>query len=341
MSDLDVEKLKEAKDKIESEFLGKGHAHSVYIGEVQREGQYTGEVGVVVLVDEKIPKAQLSSDEIIPSKVKVEGEVIPVDIQQAPQPTDLRLYIPEGFVYNSQADRAQAGENWQTCHDCPIPGGVQIAPAGAGWVGTLSCALSFVNSEGKRVVGAMTNYHVGVSQEQRGILQGQPSGSSGDWFAKLDRWSPMRPGQSNKVDAALLTTWRDDGKYAPGCHTVKPSQFRIGDINPDPVLTHSIGQAVQKSGRTTGHTLGKVTGILGTSNVSYGGSLGVLRFDGQTFIRGNSGEFSTSGDSGSLIMDMDRRPHSLLFAGGGGVTIANQIKEVIEMFDIKFIGMPA
>jgi hypothetical protein len=337
---VDMKELEKAKDEIVEEFAGRGHVHTVYIGPIEKNGKETGEVGVVVKVDEKLPIAQLHKDEVIPRSIEVSGTSIPVDVQQAPQPTDLRLMIPDGFVFNAQYAELQAGENWQSCHNVPLPGGVQIAPEKAGWVGTLSCALSFITSEGKREYGAMTNYHVGVSEERIGVLQGQPSGARGDWFGKLDRWSPMT-GNENRVDAAMLRTWRDDGKYAPGCHTVKPEQFRIGPINPNPILTPKLGDRVQKSGRTTGHTKGKVVGVGAVSHVGYGGSKGTLRFVDQIIIRADSGQFSDSGDSGSLIVsDPTVQPYGLLFAGGGRDTIANRIVDVINMFGIQFFGMP-
>lgn len=342
--------LRSALEQVTKEYLGQPQVHTIEIGAIRKEGKETGEIGIVVKAEEKMSAQSLIAQGLeplpylIPIRCATPAGVprtceVRVDIQKVPQPKDQRLMLgnPEHARYAAEFMSPQAGvADWQQCFRGPIPGGVQIAPAGAGWVGTLSCALEF-EFDGKRMIGAMTNYHVAVASETVGLKMGQPDGASGDWFAKLVRWSPMK-GNQNRVDGAMLDTWRDDKPaYQPGRHMVKPEQFRIGKINPDPVLQHRIGDLVQKSGRTTGHQKGRVVGVEGTSQIDYGDK-GVLQFVGQTSYRGLESTFSGPGDSGSLIVTMDNRPHGLLFAGGGGTTIGNQIKDVIEMFNIRFFA---
>jgi hypothetical protein len=96
---------------------------------------------------------------------------------------------------------------------------------------------------------------------------------------------------------------------------------------------------VQKYGRTTGHTVGRVTGIHATIDVNY--RVGRARFEEQVVISGN--RFSAGGDSGSLIVTKgvlrgDRRPVGLLFAGSGTSTIANPIDAVLDRFDVTVDG---
>jgi hypothetical protein len=96
---------------------------------------------------------------------------------------------------------------------------------------------------------------------------------------------------------------------------------------------------VQKYGRTTGHTLGRVSGINATVDVSY--RTGSARFQGQIVISGDG--FSTGGDSGSLIvtkglLSADRRPVGLLFAGSSVNTIANPIEPVLSRFGVRVDG---
>lgn len=332
-----LDALKAARDEIERRFLGKGgNVHTVYIGEKTVGGEGTGEPAVVVSVDSKLPVAQIAKAERLPSEIVVAGQKVPVDIVQADQPRITRLLLSDATAFA----QGPIGD-WQKCHDCPIPGGVQIAPEHAGWVGTLSCAVEYESPDGGRKFGALTNYHVAVSKEQRGIRMGQPSGSGGDWFAKLDNWAPISfsQGASNRVDGAVLDTWRDDGKYAPGTHTVKPEQFNLGAITPEPVLVagQKVGDRVHKSGRTTGYRAGRVIGIGATSHVGYDG--GTARFVDQLVIQGDGGDMSQPGDSGSLILtESGNRPYALLFAGGGGQTIANPIQFVIEAFGLRFFG---
>ena len=94
-------------------------------------------------------------------------------------------------------------------------------------------------------------------------------------------------------------------------------------------------QTVQKYGRTTGQTEGRVWGVNVTVNVSYG-SDGVATFVKQIWVRG--GGFSEGGDSGSLVVSMDRRPIGLLFAGGGSDTFVNPIADVQSELGITIIG---
>ena len=52
------------------------------------------------------------------------------------------------------------------------------------------------------------------------------------------------------------------------------------------------------------------------------------------------GEFSSSGDSGSLIVDLSAPPHpvGLLFAGSDTITIANPIDRVLSSLNISIVG---
>ncbi len=66
-----------------------------------------------------------------------------------------------------------------------------------------------------------------------------------------------------------------------------------------------------------------------------------IGFEGQILISG--GEFSTGGDSGSLIVSKgflaaDRRPVALLFAGSANNTIANPIDLVLDRFGVAVDG---
>ena len=97
--------------------------------------------------------------------------------------------------------------------------------------------------------------------------------------------------------------------------------------------------SVQKYGRTTGHTEGRISGVNAIMDVAYPG--GTARFEGQIVISGN--RFSAGGDSGSLIVTdgvllADRRPVGLLFAGTTVTTLANPIELVLERFSVKIDG---
>lgn len=135
----------------------------------------------------------------------------------------------------------------------------------------------------------------------------------------------------NKLDAAIASVTTDDvGSETPDGGYGAP---RSSSIDAE------IGMSVQKYGRTTGHTVGQVTGLNATMDVGYAG--GTARFEGQIVITGRG--FSAGGDSGSLIVSKgillgDRRPVGLLFAGTPTTTLANPIDLVLDRFNITIDG---
>lgn len=137
--------------------------------------------------------------------------------------------------------------------------------------------------------------------------------------------------QNNRIDAAIATVSTDD------VGTETPSGG-YGAPRSSP-LDATIGMSVQKYGRTTGHTVGQVSGLNATIDVGY--RTGTARFEGQIVISGQG--FSAGGDSGSLIVSKglllgDRRPVGLLFAGTATTTLANPIDWVLDRFDITVDG---
>lgn len=100
-------------------------------------------------------------------------------------------------------------------------------------------------------------------------------------------------------------------------------------------------EEVEKSGRTTGVTRGRITAIeLDDVVVGYGGDLGELSLDDQIEVEGlGTGPFSRGGDSGSLVYVAETGVAvGLLFAGsesggenGSGLTYLNPIGTVLEL----------
>lgn len=308
--------IAEARQILESRMAEYG-IHTVYEGRNLVDGKDCGPA-VVAVVETKGPRAQ--AEKIPPYIITSSGQRIPTDVVVAEKPKDLRLRLPKFG--------AQAQNDLQRCHDCMIPGGVQIAPAGANWVGTLSCALKLKTGK----YAALTNAHVS-GLDGLGKRCCQPHGSAG-YIGVFSKVVGIRfDGQANYIDAALIDTWLTEGAFSPGQYTVKPEQFGLGRISPTP-YTPKVGDTVKKAGRTTGITTGRVVGINGTSHVGY--DEGTAKFERQIIIEANSGNFSAGGDSGSLILSADMRPVALLFAGGGGQTIANPIPFVLDWAQAEF-----
>ena len=129
----------------------------------------------------------------------------------------------------------------------------------------------------------------------------------------------------NLVDAAAVIL-KDD----------KDALAHILDIGlPSGKRTAKIDMLVQKSGRTTEHTLNaEITSIDATINVGYGGSK-MAQFTNQIII--SKPGFSAGGDSGSLILDMDNYAVGKLFAGSDQITIANHMDNYLNALDAEIV----
>lgn len=297
-------------------------AHTIYAGRNIVHGEDQGEA-LVFVVEDKGPRAQKHA---IPAYILTPGgNSIPTDVVAGPPPRDLRLRLTPGELF-----RAQAGNPHQGCFDAPIPGGVQIAPAGAGWVGTLGAALKLPGG-----YGLLTNEHVS-GQGNVGGKCCQPHGRSG-WIGDFNATAGIRYDAPNYIDAATALCRRTDGPFAPATDLVAPVLYGIGPLNPAPAAP-ALGLKVRKSGRTTGVTSGRIIGLGATSRIRY--DEGMAFFRDLIVIEAFGGLFSDSGDSGSLIVtDPGVNPVGLLFAGGGGQTLACRIDYVLDWCKGEFFAV--
>jgi hypothetical protein len=143
----------------------------------------------------------------------------------------------------------------------------------------------------------------------------------GDMVARLTRFVPIRfGGPLNYVDAAIA-----EGEF----HDLDREIFWIGYPKGARYLTN-VGEIVQKTGRTTNYTTGRVTSINATVNVNYGGGR-TARMARQIVTTA----MSAGGDSGSLLCDMNGYAVGLLFAGSSSVTIHNHIMYVQNLLNIR------
>ena len=121
--------------------------------------------------------------------------------------------------------------------------------------------------------------------------------------------------------------------------------LEIGTLSSSTVSAF-INQAVKKSGRTTGLTHSRVSGLNATVSVTYdnecaGGTAFTKTFTGQIVISNQGSSFLNSGDSGSLMVeDAATNPHAvgLLFAGSSTSAIANPIDEVLNFLGATMVG---
>jgi len=112
-------------------------------------------------------------------------------------------------------------------------------------------------------------------------------------------------------------------------------------------IAASVNQLVKKSGRTSGLTRSKVSGLNATVSVSYenecaGGAAFTKTFTGQILVKNTGSRFLAGGDSGSLmVQDVTTNPRAvgLLFAGSSSIAVANPINQVLSFFGATMVGI--
>lgn len=164
----------------------------------------------------------------------------------------------------------------------------------------------------------------------------QPGYSDGgraprDKVGELRKFVRLKRKGANFVDAAAAAMRGGIEYYynwLEGLGEIKG--VRADDIEP--------GDRVAKVGRTTGMTHGEITAVE-VDDLVVGYDMGDLTFDDQIEIApADAKPFSLGGDSGSLIVDMERRAVGLLFAGNDkSATFANPIQAVLDGLDVDLV----
>jgi hypothetical protein len=170
---------------------------------------------------------------------------------------------------------------------------------------------------------------------QPGLIDVNCTAASAQNVASL---SGIKSLPSSNVDCAIASVTagqvRTDGAI-----------LEVGTISASTVGA-SIGQAVKKSGRTTGLSRSSISGLNATVSVAYenecaGGSAFTKTFTGQIIVRNRASKFLNSGDSGSLMVeDVSTNPRAvgLLFAGSSSTAVANPIGQVLSFLGATMVG---
>lgn len=224
----------------------------------------------------------------------------------------------------------------------PVPIGVSMFNFNdACAAGTIGCRVVYPDG----TLGILTNSHVGSREGlPTAIVEDLPNGIIGDqWtqpgclevgfdvptdiIASLADFQPFST-VVNHIDAAVGRIHPPAAQLVDACTPADgygfPSRTPVAPLP---------GMRVMKYGRTTGFRRAKIRGINANVTVRYTG--GLVFFVNQISIYGDNIVFSSSGDSGSLIVtEQGHHPVGLLFAGGGFETLANPIQMVLDRFDV-------
>jgi trypsin len=175
---------------------------------------------------------------------------------------------------------------------------------------------------------------VGDDVNQSGLIDSGCQYIASDIVADVTDWAPF--GQFN-IDAAIAEI-RTDQVRTDGA---------ILEIGPLANTTAQafVGQAVKKSGRTTGLTRSSISSLNATVTVGYtdecaGNSFNVT-YSNQILISNKGSRFLNSGDSGSVMVEdvaVNPRAVGLLYAGSSSIAVANPIDEVLNHFNVTMVG---
>ena len=123
--------------------------------------------------------------------------------------------------------------------------------------------------------------------------------------------------ETNKVDCAIARPIIEGDISDEILEIGKPAGFNLAEL--------AVGQAVKKSGRTTGLNQGSIVGLDAMVSVGYGDNKMAV-FEDQVLTTA----IAQGGDSGSAVLNENNQVIGLLFAGSDAIAIVNKIANVIE-----------
>ena len=179
---------------------------------------------------------------------------------------------------------------------------------------------------------------IGDQIMQPGYVDNNCSTSGVNIVANLSSLSTLFPPSSTpNVDCAIA-------QVIAGQVRTDGAILEIGTISVQTVAAF-VGQAVKKSGRTTGLSRSSISGLNATVNVGYedecAGTSFTKTFTGQILIKNNGSRFLNSGDSGSLMVeDVATNPRAvgLLYAGSSTIAVANPIGDDLANLGVTMVG---
>lgn len=312
------------------------NVHAVMWGRKRVNGILTGEEGVVVFVDKKLPASVVNSndnDHIPIAKTfkirtvenfKSVYHNVPVDVQEKPR-AKIELLRIKAAAQPHYAKVFAANQNARSCWSPLVPAGAQIAPKDEDWVGTLGCP--WVHQDG--TIGFLTNRHVVGTKSVAGRPICQPTAQDGVVGTLHSRADMTRSG-NNYVDVAFVNATNRDNRFLVNDRII--GLGRIGST-----ASVALGDRVHKHGRTTDLTEGVVEGLDARTRVEY--EEGRLQFVNQIYVETPGSQFSQPGDSGAGVWIKTRssvRPDSydlvgLLFSGNEVGTFVNSVSEITKV----------
>lgn len=286
------------------------------IGEKVVANQLAGTLCVKIYLRKKYPQAEIPARDSIPPLV----DGIPTDVEEVGR-----------LLATQQACTLQRRQR-----QVPAPCGVSVGHIDitAGTIGAL-VRDSGRQDNGRRYI--LSNNHVlaNANDAEIGDAILHPGPLDGgvpetDRIGGLTRFVPLDfAGGENRFDCAIAEV--QDGVVLRDICSIGPVR---GTVVPTREMT------VVKHGRTTGLTRGVITDVDADIRVDYE-EAGIALLINTVAVRGlpPTTPFSAAGDSGSVILDSQRRACALLFAGSdtADITFANPIRAVLRRLRVRLL----
>lgn len=327
-----VQALPAAVDELLPTASGQQRSNVVGVGAGIKwsNGQPTGDPAIVVLVSQKLPEDALREEDRVPPRAGgVQTDVLTVGIPiagwggplAAGAQTLARRIRPAQGGYSVGHVAITAGTIATCVYDLQ-PGGSTNPPAHG-----IGIPQRYYILSNNHVLANSNAANLGDPILQPGPFDGGVDPA--DRIARLSRFVPItfdppvpRDQHRNLVDAAVA-----EGEF----HDLNREVYWTGYVRGWRRRTNvPVGTLVQKTGRTTNYTLGRITAINATVDINYGGGR-VARFVDQIVTT----NMSAGGDSGSLVTTLDDVAVGLLFAGSAVATIINQIEHVRSLLRVE------
>lgn len=304
------------------------------VGVKWKNGEPTGEPALIALVTHKLPKEAVGKTDLVPAKLhEMQTDVLAIGVpfaglnEQAGagiQTLGTRVRPARGG-YSVGHFQITAG-TIATCVYKILPGGNPGNPYNHG----IGMPPKYYILSNNHVLANSNAAAIGDPILQPGPYDGGTNPA--DKIATLSEFIPITfypdtplTSHNNLVDAAIA-----EGQF----HDLDREIHWIGYVRGwRPKGDVTVGTLVQKTGRTTNYTVGRITTINATVDVGYGGGK-TARFKDQILTTA----MSDGGDSGSLVTTLDDLAVGLLFAGSSSVTILNQIQNVIALLRVVVAG---
>jgi len=303
-------------DSLREELHSKKNVVGVGIGEKWINGVNTGEEAILVFVKKKEDIIKLNKIDIIPSKINgIKTDVVG------------KTGILKSFALKNRIRPVSPG------YSC---GNIRVT---AGTIGGI-----FKDWQGQTVI--LSNNHVLANTNNcvlnKDIIVQPGTADNGYWvkniigilkgYRQLVRGNTKSYNSADKktifgynLEDSAICKLNNQLEFDPNI----PMIGKINGFNDD----LSVGTKVQKTGRTTGYTTNKIIAINTSVIVSYGRGL-VFLFKDQIM----TSVMGAGGDSGSLLLDMNKNVVGLLFAGSNTITVFNRIRYPKSSWGLQLIN---